>query len=129
MNQHVSARLAYTDVSVRTASPERLVIMLYDGAIRFLHSAAAATRDGKRAVARERLRRAQAIIDELNWSLDMSQGEIAWNLRSIYGFCSRHLIESTLTASPSGYEEVAQLLADLRESWLQATSTTEPIPA
>ncbi len=112
-----------------TASPERLVVMLYDGAIRFLHQSAAALRAGKRDTARERLRRATAIIDELTRSLDLSQGEIAVGLRSIYSFCSRHLIDSTLHADPEGYEKVAELLAELRESWAAIEKSSERIPA
>jgi flagellar protein FliS len=129
MSQYASARLAYTEASVTTASPERLIVMLYDGAIRFLYAAAGAAREGKPGVARERLRRAQAIIDELNWSLDMSQGEISQSLRGIYSFCSRHLIDSILNASPDGYEQVARLLGSLRESWEQVDVPTDPISA
>ena len=122
MNPYAAARAAYTESSVLTATPERLVVMLYDGAIRFLYAGAAAAREGRRDVARDRLRRAQAVIDELNRSLDMSQGEIARNLRDIYSFCSRHLIESTLNANPAGYEEVARLLSELREAWDQSST-------
>ncbi len=129
MNPYAAAKLAYTEASVMTASPERLVVMLYDGAIRFLHQSAAALRAGKRDTARERLRRATAIIDELTRSLDLSQGEIAVGLRSIYSFCSRHLIDSTLHADPEGYEKVAELLAELRESWAAIEKSSERIPA
>jgi len=129
VNPYAAAKLAYTEASVMTASPERLVVMLYDGAIRFLHQSAAALRAGRRDTARERLRRAQAVIDELSRSLDMSQGEIAVGLRAIYSFCSRHLIDSTLHADPEGYEKVAELLAELRESWAAIEKSSERIPA
>ena len=122
MNPYAAARAAYTESSVLSASPERLVVMLYDGAIRFLYAGAAAAREGRRDVARDRLRRAQAVIDELNRSLDMSQGQIPRNLRDLYNFCSRHLIDSTLNGNPDGYEQVAKLLSELRDAWDQ-TST------
>jgi flagellar protein FliS len=122
LNPYSAARAAYTESSVLTATPERLVVMLYDGAIRFLYAAAAASRDGRRDVARDRLRRAQAVLDELNRSLDMSQGQIARNLRDLYNFCSRHLIDSTAKGDASGYEEVAKLLAELREAWHQSSA-------
>ncbi len=122
MNPYSAARAAYTESSVLTATPERLVVMLYDGAIRFLYAAAAASRDGRRDVTRDRLRRAQAVLDELNRSLDMSQGQIARNLRDLYNFCSRHLIDSTAKGDPSGYEDVAKLLAELREAWDQSSA-------
>jgi len=117
VNPYSAARAAYAESAVLSATPERLVVMLYDGAIRFLYAAAAAARDGNRAVARDRLRRAQAVLDELNRSLDMTQGQIPRNLRDLYSFCSRHLIDSTAKGDPSGYEEVAKLLAELREAW------------
>jgi flagellar protein FliS len=129
VNPYAAAKLAYTEASVMTASPERLVVMLYDGAIRFLHQSAAALRAGRRDTARERLRRAQAVIDELNRSLDMSQGEVAVGLRAIYSFCSRHLIDSTLHADPAGYEKVAELLSGLRESWAEIENSVERVSA
>ena len=123
--QYAAAKAAYTEASVLTASPERLVVMLYDGAIRFLRQAAAFLRDGRREQARDRLRKAQAVIDELNRSLDHRHGELPARLSSIYSFCSRHLIESTLQADPDGYETVARLLAELRESWDQLARQAE----
>ena len=119
MNQYAAARLAYTEASVMTATPEQLVVMLYDGAIRFLHQAATALREGRLSQSRERLHRAQAVIDELNRSLDLRQGEIAYGLRSIYAFCLRHLIDSTAASDPDGYEKIAELLTGLRESWAE----------
>jgi flagellar protein FliS len=129
MKQYAAARQAYTESGVLAASPGRLVVMLYDGAIRFLYGAASAAREGQRSVARERLRRAQAIIDELNRSLDLTQGPIAQNLRNLYGFCARHIIDSTLNANPEGYEQVAKLLAELRQSWDTIDKAAERVPA
>jgi flagellar secretion chaperone FliS len=128
MNRTAAARAAYAESAALTASPGQLIVMLYDGAIRFLYAAAAASRQGNRSVARERLRRAQAIIAELNQTLDMSQGQIAHNLRSIYTFSTRHLIDSTLNGNPDGYEQVAKLLQELRVGWARAASV-EPVPA
>ena len=45
---------------------------------------------------RDRIRRAEAIIDELNYSLDMSHGAIPKQLRSIYLFCKRHLVQASI---------------------------------
>ena len=101
-----------------TATPERLVVMLYDGAIRFLHQAAAAMRAGDPVRAHDRLRRAEAIVDELNFTLDLDKGgEVAERLRGIYLFCKRHLLESNLRRDPAGIDSVAKLLGELRQSW------------
>lgn len=117
MNPYTSAHNAYTESSVLTAPPERLVVMLYDGAIRFLNIGAAAMRSGDNVQSRDRIRKAEAIIDQLNYSLDMSQGEIPARLRSIYLFCKRHLIQASIQKDPAAVDAVVLLLAELREAW------------
>ena len=119
MNTYTTAKQAYATSSVLTATPEQLVVMLYDGAIRFLNQGAAAMRAGNREVELNRLRRAEDIIDELNVSLDMSQGEIAQQLRSIYLFCKRHLLQARIERDADGVDTVVRFLSDLRESWQQ----------
>jgi len=114
---YASARQAYADQSVLTASPEQLVVMLYDGAVRFLTQAASALRGGETSLANERLGRAQAIVDELNGSLDMSHGELPERLRSIYLFSKRTLFEARIERDPLKVETVVGLLSELRESW------------
>jgi flagellar secretion chaperone FliS len=117
MNDYASAKQAYTASSVMTAPPQQLVVMLYDGAIRFLRQAATGMRAGNREVALNRLQRAEAIVDELNVSLDMSQGEIAGRLRAIYLFSKRHLNEALIERDAGKVDQVVVLLADLREAW------------
>ena len=117
MNAYATAQRAYTESSVLTASPERLIVMLYDGAIRFLNQSGVALREGSRDRAREKMRRAEAIVDELNISLDMSHGEIPQSLREIYLFCKRQLHTANVQAEPARIDAVTKLLADLRESW------------
>jgi flagellar protein FliS len=120
---------AYTEASVLTAPPGRLVVMLYDGAIRFLAQSATAMRTRERERARDRMRRAEAIIDELNLSLDMSYGEIPARLRSIYLFCKRELVEANLNSDPERIEVVSRLLSELRETWDELASRAERISA
>ena len=89
---------AYRQQSVLTASPGQLVVMLYDGALRFLLQASTAhARRRPRSPCDAKLRRAEAIIDELHSSLDKERGgEIASRLEGIYVFCKRHLIEARI---------------------------------
>ena len=117
MNPYASAQQAYTESSVLTAPPEKLIVMLYDGAIRFLNVGAVAMRGGDFVQARERVRRAEAIIDELNYSLDMTQGEVAVRLRSIYIFSKKHLLQANLQRDPEALDTVVKLLGELREAW------------
>ena len=116
---YAGANRAYTESSILTAPPERLVVMLYDGAIRFLKQAVVAESSGQHQMFLDRLRRGEAIIDELNVTLDMSQGEVASRLRAIYLFCKRHLVEAHIKRDMSCIDEVIRLLTDLRESWQQ----------
>ena len=114
---------AYKDSSVLTASPEQLVVMLYDGALRFLARSAAAMRAGQPSAAGGSLRRAQAIIDELLATLDMSAGEVAERLQSIYVFCTRTLVEAQVESDPVKLDQVCDLLRELRDAWAEIAGT------
>ena len=119
MTAYAQATKAYTENSVLTAPPERLVVMLYDGAARFLARAAVAIRAGDAAGAGVPLGRAQAILHELLSTLDPNAGEIADQLASIYLFCERTLVEAQLERDAGKVEQVAKLLAELRDAWAQ----------
>lgn len=119
MNGYASATRAYTESSVLTAPPERLVVMLYDGAGRFLARAAALIRAGQPGPAGEPLGRAQAIVHELLATLDPEAGEIAERLQSIYLFCERTLVEAQLERDAGKVDSVARLLAELRDAWAE----------
>ena len=110
---------AYQQQSIMTAPPERLVVMLYDGAIRFLFQAAAALREDTRATALERLDRGEAIVDHLLATLDMSAGEVAERLEGVYVFCKRLLLEARLERDAEKIDLARGYLAELRESWAQ----------
>jgi len=110
---------AYQQQSILTATPERLVVMLYDGALRFFYQAAVAMREGTRMLADEKLRRGEAIVDHLLETLDMSAGEIAENLEGIYVFCKRLLMEARQERDADKVDKVRELLGELRESWAQ----------
>jgi flagellar secretion chaperone FliS len=113
---------AYREASIMTASPEQLVVMLYDGAGRFLRQAEGAMVEGSWTQAGEKLTRAEAIIDELLATLDMDVGEVAERLQSIYVFCKARLIEARLQRDSVRVDQVARLLAELREAWSQVRS-------
>ena len=111
---------AYQESAVLTASPERLVVMLYDGARRFLFQAAAAMRREEHHVATERLRRAELILDELLSTLDFEAGgEIAQNLQGLYVFFGRHLAEGRQERDADKLDWVNAQLGELREAWAQ----------
>src|SRR5580704_2002091 len=110
MNAYRDASRAYASDSVLTASPEKLVVMLYDGAGRFLARAAAAFRAEDAATAGNALNRATAIIDELLATLDPAAGEMAQHLADIYLFCKRELLAARMKRDPKRIDRVAKLL-------------------
>ena len=114
---------AYREASVMTASPEQLVVMLYDGAGRFLRQAEGAMNGGGTWLqASQKLSRAEAIIDELLATLDMDAGEIAERLQAIYVFCKTRLIEARLERDSVRIDQVARLLGELRDAWAHVKS-------
>ena len=121
-----AAPQSYQQNAVMTAPPGRLVVMLYDGADRFLRRAALAMEKGDIARSNEALQRGEAILDELLVTLDFENGgEIAASLRDLYLFCRRHLNEARTEKSPEKIEAVVGLLAELRDAFAQI----DPDPA
>jgi len=119
MSAYAPAPNAYRESAVLTATPEQLVVMLYDGANRFLTQSAIAMRDSRIALAGEKLRRAEAIIDELLATLDLSVGEVAERLQALYLFFKEHLMAARLNQDAGKIDEVARLMRELRSAWGQ----------
>jgi flagellar protein FliS len=117
MSAYAPAPNVYRESAVLTATPEQLVVMLYDGANRFLTQSAIAMRDGRAGLAGEKLRRAEAIIDELLATLDLSVGEVAERLQALYLFFKEHLSVARLKQDAGKVDEVARLMRELRGAW------------
>jgi flagellar secretion chaperone FliS len=108
----------YRQTTVGTQSSGRLVVMLYDGAIKFLRLAIRELEAGDFAAKGQYINRAQDIINELNMVLNMETGgEISANLRSLYVFMNRHLRQANVKRSPEMIEEVIKLLEEMNQSW------------
>lgn len=109
---------AYQETSIATESKGRLVVMLYDGAIKFMRLAIKEL-EAKDYEAKGRyIDRAQDIINELNAVLDMeSGGEIAANMRKLYVFMSKRLSEANVQRDPQMIREVISLMEELNKGW------------
>lgn len=115
---------AYQRSAVLTASQGQLIVMLYDGAFRFLSQASIAMADRQFELAHNKLRRAEMIINHLQSSLDYENGgEIAPRLYAIYVFCQRHLNQARAQADPQKIDEVRELLKTLRDAWAQVAQS------
>jgi flagellar protein FliS len=110
----------YQRSQVETSSPVRLVVMLYDGAIRFLSHARERMAEGKLEERHSNLIKAQNIIAELLSSLDIEQGgDVALNLKRVYTFMLQQLVEANLYDKMQPIDDVIRLLRELRESWIE----------
>lgn len=111
---------AYRESAVMTASPVQLVVMLYDGANRFLQRATILHDQGQKIEAGTAIGRAQAIVEELLATLDVERGgDIAPRLQGIYVFCLSQMSDAHLKQDPAPLREVMRLLSELRDSWQQ----------
>jgi flagellar protein FliS len=109
---------AYRQGAVLTAPPEQLIVMLYDGARRFLFQAGTAMDDNQLELANAKLRQAEDIIAHLRETLDLQEGgPIAGQLQSIYIFCQAHLRQARFERSAAKIQQVSMLLGRLREAW------------
>lgn len=107
----------YLEVQVATAPPEKLVLMCYDGIIRFLNQAQQTLARGDLEGGHTSIVRAQAIIAELKGSLNMEMGEIPQNLARIYDFLHKHLVEANIQKDAGKVSEALRVATGLRGAW------------
>jgi flagellar protein FliS len=113
---------AYQRTAIGTQSRGRLIVMLYEGAIKFMKLAIKALEEGDLAAKGEYLSRAQDVIWELNAVLDMEGGgEIAQNLQQLYFFMNRRLFQANAKKDPEMIREVITLMEELNQSWKTIT--------
>lgn len=116
-----SAHKQYKDAQYKTASQEKLLLMLYEGAISFSNQAIKKMNEEDHEEANEKIKRVQAIINELMVTLDMDRGgEIANNLYNLYEYMNRRLIQANIRKDSKIVEEVLNLLKDLKDGWDEA---------
>ncbi len=114
----------YKRTEINTANQGKLIVMLYDGAIRFLNVAHDSIADHKTYdIANTNILKAQDIITELLLSLNMSEGgEISRNLSSLYVYFKKRLLEANIQKDPEIIKEVLILVKELREAWEKISS-------
>jgi flagellar protein FliS len=112
---------AYQTNQVNTASQEKLVTMLYDGALRFIAQAKAGIEEKDIEKSNTNFIKAQKIIAELMSNLNREVGEIAENLFLLYDFMYRRLITANVQKDLQAADEVYSLLSELRDTWVEAT--------
>jgi flagellar protein FliS len=125
----------YRQNQVMTATPQQLVLMLYDRALRDLRLAKAACESEPKdiKVANESLLHLEEVLEELMLCLDMDLplsegGEIAQNLGRLYDYYIVRCREANITKDPAIVTELQKQIADLRETWAQAMRKAKAEP-
>ena len=118
----------YQLASVNTASPGQLVLMMYDGVLKFLAVARAGCAlpeddPARLEMVQRGIGRALAIIDQLRATLDAEKGgDYAQNLERLYDYYSRRLLKAQIELNDSLLAEVEGLVTTLRSGWAEMLS-------
>ena len=111
---------AYYQTHVQSRSPLELVVMLYDGALRFLDQAAEAMDRQDMPAKAVALSRAFAILGELQNTLNVGEGgELARQLDALYSHMNDRLVDANVQRSSAPIRDVINLLTPLRDAWIQ----------
>jgi flagellar protein FliS len=119
----------YRQFSVQGATPLGLVVMLYDGAIAALQRAVAAIEAHDIETKCAHLKRAQAIIAQLEGSLNFELGgKVAQTLKSFYVYSRAQALKANLENSPEILRSLIEKFSTTREAWYQADHQPPPSP-
>jgi flagellar protein FliS len=109
----------YRQQQIASTPSDKILLMLYDGAIRFCEKAKAAIQDKDVQEANNFIIKVERILEELRSCLDMNY-EISHNLYSLYDYMYNRLMEANLKKDMTMIDEVSGMLSELRETWGQA---------
>ena len=117
----------YLENSIRTASPEQLTLMLYNGCIRNIRLGIRSIEDNDIESANRSLIKAQTIVcelrDTLNFSFDLSR-----QLGALYDFVNTTLIAANMKKNLDQIEIACNLMTELRDVWYQAMARKDHLP-
>lgn len=121
-NPSPAMRARYLADSVATASPAKLLVMLYDRLVVDLNRGEQALLAGDRPEANTHLKHAQDIVTELHVSLDLDAWDGAAGLASLYAFAENELITANIRGDAAKVAAVRTLIEPLRDTWREVTT-------
>jgi flagellar secretion chaperone FliS len=123
--QQQSPYTAYKNTSVQTADQRTLILMLYDGLIRFLQKSIVKIEAREIEAAHNYLVRSREIVAELLATLRPEKaGQIGTNLNRLYVYAFNRIVEANLRKDPEIVREVIKLVSTLREGWMNSKPAT-----
>lgn len=116
MAQLRNAAQMYQQNSVNTASPAKLTLMLYEGAVKFCNIALDAIDEGNIEKANINIKKAEKIIVELRVTLDMKY-PVAQEFDTVYDYIYRRLVEANMSKDKVVLEEALKHIKTMRDTW------------
>jgi len=118
MNHYLNQSNVYQEVAIQTSSPAKLVVMLYEGTIRFLNQSIEAINAKDLDAKRRSIDRAIGIIQHLQNTLDRGQGgDLAADLDRLYSYIMSRILDGSGTLETKPLEEAIKLLNTLLAGW------------
>jgi flagellar protein FliS len=120
------ARAAYQQIEANGANGVQLVVMLYDGAIRFLGDAKACADRGDRRGKATAISKTLAIVGELQSTLKLEEGgDIARSLDALYTYITERILDASIKGNDSALDEAAKVLRTLNSAWMEIAKRAE----
>jgi flagellar protein FliS len=108
----------YKQTEINTANQGKLIVMLYDGAIKFLNIALENMHPKTYDLVNTNIIKAQDIITELMLSINFTDGgQVSTHLFNLYMYFKRRLLEANIQKDPEIVKEISKMLKDLRDAW------------
>ncbi|MGQ9843506.1 MAG: flagellar export chaperone FliS [Spirochaetota bacterium] len=117
----------YKHTEINTANQGKLIVMLYDGAIKFCNIAIENMYPKTYDIANINILKAQDIINELILALNMNEGgDVARNLFNLYIFFKKQLLEANIQKNAEILKNTVKLLKELRDAWDKISTKETP---
>ena len=123
MAQYRNAAQFYQKNSVQTASPAKIILMLYYGSIKFCHMAQVAIDEKNIEKANLNIQKAQKIIVQLRVSLD-TKYPVSQEFDRVYDYIYRRLVEANMKKDNEILEEALKHIKTMRETWIEVMKKT-----
>lgn len=114
----LNAAQLYKNNSIQTASPAKLTLMLYDGAIKFMNMAKDGMTEKNIEKANTYIIKAERVINELRSTLDFKY-EVAKDFDIVYDYIYRRLVDANIHKDEAALEEALKYTREMRETWLE----------
>lgn len=123
----IHAQQVYQQNQIYTANPQELVLMLYNGGIKFLKLAKQSIEEEKMGEAHDYLIRVQDILTELELGLNREM-EIAKHMATLYDFMKWRVVQANMKKDVAMVDEVLQFFTEFRDTWKQAMELAKQQP-